>query len=193
MSIESPIAFKAKYITSKRNRLVCLLRLLFVIPFGIVDYFISSTLYYIVPVVGIWLVIVKHYPQFLFDFIIHVIKFKLRYALYFFLVTDEYPTFTDIDQMSFKVLKSDRLDRFKPLYKWFLAIPHFLSLIVLAFVLIVVFVIGYVQVVFFGKMPRFCHNFVVNYYKWWLDVFFYALFLVTDEYPKYNFRTLFSD
>lgn len=193
MSTKASIAFNAKYLTNKRNRLVCLFRLLFVIPFAIIDYFITSSLYYIVPLVVICLVTMRNYPQFMFIYITNAIKFKIRYALYFFFLTDEYPSLTDVDQITFKIQKSDQLHRFKPLYKWVLAFPHFAVLLALASLLIVVFVIAYVQVIFFAKIPRFCHNLVMNYYKWWLDVFFYAVFLTTDEYPKFKFRTLLSD
>jgi Domain of unknown function (DUF4389) len=80
------------------------------------------------------------------------------------------------------------LNRFLPLVKWLLVIPH---LIVLAFLWIAVFVVVVVTwfaILFTGRYPRGIFDFVEGVVRWGQRVVAYAFTLVTDRYPPFSLR-----
>jgi hypothetical protein len=79
------------------------------------------------------------------------------------------------------------LNRWLPLVKWLLAIPHYIVLIVLAIVAVFVVVIAWFAIVFTGQYPRGLFDFVVGVGRWALRVQAYAFLLVTDRYPPFSF------
>ncbi|HJR17280.1 MAG TPA: hypothetical protein VJ808_10545, partial [Gemmatimonadales bacterium] len=78
------------------------------------------------------LVFRQKYPRWWFDWNLELTRFSIRVAAYLALLRDEYPS-TDEEQAVYLTLPyPDAMDlnRWLPLVKWFLAIPHY---IVLAF------------------------------------------------------------
>ena len=73
-----------------------------------------------------------------------------------------------------------------PLVKWFLAIPHFLVLVVLLVGVIVAFVIAWFAILFTDRFPRPLFDYVVGVLRWWVRVSAYAIWLVTDRYPPFG-------
>jgi len=80
----------------------------------------------------------------------------------------------------------DHIERWRPIVQWFLAIPHFVVLYVLALVQRVVLIISFFAILFTGKMPEglFAFNAMVLRYQW--RVASYALFM-REEYPEFAF------
>jgi len=78
--------------------------------------------------------------------------------------------------------------RWRPIVQWFLAIPHFVVLYVLAIVQRVVFIISFFAILFTGKMPDglFGFNAMVLRYQW--RVGSYAMFM-REDYPEFAFPT----
>ena len=76
--------------------------------------------------------------------------------------------------------------RWRPIVQWFLAIPHFVVLYVLAIVQRVVFIISFFAILFTGKMPDglFGFNAMVLRYQW--RVVSYAWFM-REDYPEFAF------
>jgi len=69
------------------------------------------------------------YPSWLLTFNHAVMEFGTRFAAYFFLLTDEYPTFERNSKVAVifpDVEGGNKLNRWLPLVKWFLAIPLYL-------------------------------------------------------------------
>src|SRR5208283_1451801 len=69
----------------------------------------------------------QKYPKWWFDWNLAITRFGYRVVSYFSLFTDVYPS-TDEEQsvhleIIYPVVKKD-LNRWYPLFKWFLAIPH---------------------------------------------------------------------
>ncbi len=80
------------------------------------------------------------------------------------------------------------LNRWLPLVKWLLAIPHYVVLAVLWLLAIAAVVLAWFAILFTGRYPRSLFEFVVGVGRWTLRVNAYALLLVTDQYPPFSLR-----
>ncbi len=80
------------------------------------------------------------------------------------------------------------LNRWLPLVKWLLAIPHYIVLLFLYIALYVVYIIAWFAILFTGRFPRGLFDFVVGVNRWGLRVNAYAFYLFTDEYPPFSLR-----
>ena len=80
------------------------------------------------------------------------------------------------------------LNRWMPLMKCLLAIPHYLILIVLFLAAIVAVVIAWFAILVTGRYPRPLFDFVVGVGRWSLRVGAYAFLLVTDRYPPFTLK-----
>ena len=131
----------------------------------------------------------QRYPRWWFDFLREVVRFAGRIACYALLLTDRYPSTVDEQAYHLEIDYPDAvndLNRWMPLVKWFLAIPHFLVLVVLMVGVIVVFVIAWFAILFTGRFPRQLFDYVVGVLRWWVRVSAYAVWLVTDRYPPFR-------
>src|SRR5205085_7182905 len=79
----------------------------------------------------------------------------------------------------------ERLNRWKPLYKWFLAIPHYVVIIALAAAAAVTVLWGALAVIVTGEYPEAARRFLVGAYRYCLRVEAYEG-LLTDEYPPFG-------
>ena len=78
------------------------------------------------------------------------------------------------------------LNRFLPIVKWLLAIPHYIVLIVLWVVAIVVTVLAWFAILITGRYPRPLFDFVLGVSRWSLRVEAYMWLLTTDRYPPFR-------
>jgi len=105
------------------------------------------------------------------------------------LLRDEYPA-TDDDQAVHVDIPYPRaaydLNRWMPLVKWFLAIPHYIVLAVLAIAAVFCVIIAWFAILFTGRYPRSIFDFVVGVLRWSLRVTAYAFLLTTDRYPPFS-------
>jgi hypothetical protein len=104
-------------------------------------------------------------------------------------MSDRYPS-TDEEQsvhldLDYPDVKQD-LNRWLPLVKWFLAIPHFIVLFFLGIASMVAVICAWFAILFTGRYPRSLFNFVEGVMRWGLRVQAYSLLLVTDQYPPFR-------
>jgi hypothetical protein len=78
------------------------------------------------------------------------------------------------------------LNRWLPLVKWFLAIPHYIVLFFLYLAMIVVVIGAWFAILFTGRYPRGIFDFVEGVIRWHNRVVGYAFILVTDRYPPFS-------
>jgi hypothetical protein len=78
------------------------------------------------------------------------------------------------------------LNRWLPLVKWLLAIPHYIVLVVLGLVAILATIVAWFAILFTGTYPRGIFDFVVGVGRWATRVWAYAFLLVTDAYPPFS-------
>ncbi len=134
----------------------------------------------------------KKYPRWWFDFNLELYRFSTRVNAYAGLLRDEYPS-TDEDQaVSVEISYPDaegQLNRFMPLVKWLLAIPHYIVLYVLSICALVVTVIAWFAILIVGRYPRGLFNFSVGVMRWDARVNAYMALLTTDRYPPFRLGT----
>jgi len=80
------------------------------------------------------------------------------------------------------------LNRWLPLVKWLLAIPHYFVLLCLGVAAIFVVIVAWFAILFTGRYPKGLFDFVVGVMRWSLRVSAYAALLTTDEYPPFTLR-----
>jgi hypothetical protein len=78
------------------------------------------------------------------------------------------------------------LNRWLPLVKWLLAIPHYVVLFFLFIVATVAVIIAWFAILFTGRYPRGLFSFVEGVIRWYNRVVAYAIVLVTDRYPPFR-------
>ena len=78
------------------------------------------------------------------------------------------------------------LNRWLPVVKWALAIPHFIVLLFLSIGAFFAVVVAWFAILFTGRYPRGLFDFVLGVLRWWNRVIAYAFVLVTDEYPPFR-------
>jgi len=131
------------------------------------------------------------YPRWWFDFARELTRFGARVGAYLFLLTDRYPSTVDEQSVHLEIDYPDverDLNRWLPLVKWLLAIPHYIVLAVLVVIAVVVWVIAWFAILFTGRYPQALFDYVVGVGRWGLRVEAYAFLLVTDRYPPFSLR-----
>ncbi|MGN6430305.1 MAG: DUF4389 domain-containing protein [Gaiellaceae bacterium] len=132
----------------------------------------------------------QKYPRWWFDWNLEVARFFNRIAVYLALMDDAYPS-TDEHQsvildFPYPDAKTD-LNRWLPLVKWLLAIPHYIVLAVLWFAAFVLIIFAWFAILFTGRYPRGIFAFLVGVGRWTNRVLAYMFLLVTDRYPPFSF------
>ena len=129
------------------------------------------------------------YPRWWFDFARELMRFEARVGAYLVLLTDQYPSTVEEQSVHLEIDYPDverDLNRWLPLVKWLLAIPHYIVLIVLWIVAVVAVVAAWFAILITGRYPRALFDFVVGVGRWTLRVAAYAFLLVTDRYPPFS-------
>jgi hypothetical protein len=131
----------------------------------------------------------REYPRWWFDFNLELQRFTNRVWAYLTLMDDRYPSTTEGQSVHLDYAYPDAerdLNRWLPLVKWFLAIPHYVVLVVLNVLAAFAVVAAWFAILVTGRYPRSLFDFVVGVFRWNNRVIGYACTLVTDEYPPFR-------
>ena len=131
----------------------------------------------------------EKYPRWWFDWNVALLRFQNRVATFVLLLRDEYPSTDEEQAVHLEIAYPDvptDLNRWLPLVKWFLAIPHYIVLIVLDIAVFFVVVFAWFAILFTGRYPRGAFDFTVGVMRWNNRVLGYAFLLVTDQYPPFS-------
>ena len=129
------------------------------------------------------------YPRWWFDFARELTRFEARIGAYMALLTDQYPSTVETQSVHLEIDYPDAknsLNRWMPLIKWFLAIPHYIVLAILVSVAILAVIIAWFAILLTGRYPKGLFDYVVGVSRWGLRVAAYAFLLVTDQYPPFS-------
>ena len=187
MNDDYPVQFSIDYGDGTRSRLTTFFRLIMMIPILVVLAVVS----YSSAAFAAFLMILfrKKYPKWMFDFQLEMLRFNARVSAYISLLTDEYPSSDEEQSVHLDVAYPDaesELNRFLPLIKWLLAIPHYIVLLILYIIVILVTIVAWFAIIITGKYPQGMFNFVVGVERWGYRVVAYALLLTTDRYPPFR-------
>lgn len=133
----------------------------------------------------------QRYPRWWFDFVRELTRFSSRVGTYLCLLTDQYPSTVEEQSVHLEIDYPDvehDLNRWLPLVKWLLAIPHYLVLFFLGIAVFFVTIVAWFAILATGQYPRALFDFVVGVGRWGLRVSAYAFLLVTDHYPPFRLR-----
>ena len=200
MSEAYPARLDVDYPEAGLSRVKTLFRIILVIPIAIVMVLITGSntdeaaLYasgaLFLPTL-LMILFRRKYPRWWFDWNLEVTRFTARVWAYMDLLRDEYPS-TDEEQSVHLDLDypdaSRDLNRWLPLVKWILAIPHYIVLAVLGIGAILSVVIAWFAILFTGRYPRRFFDYVVGVHRWWLRVGAYMWLLITDRYPPFSLK-----
>jgi hypothetical protein len=131
----------------------------------------------------------QKYPRWWFDWNLELQRFSNRVGVYMALMNDRYPSTTDHQSVHLHYDYPDvavDLNRWLPLVKWFLAIPHYVVLFFLDIAAVVAVIVTWFAILFTGRYPKGLFDFVEGVIRWNNRVVAYALTLVTDRYPPFS-------
>ena len=168
------------------DRLTTFFRLIWVIPITIVLSLCSTGLFM---ATLLMILFRQRYPRWWYDFTRELTRFSMRVASYWMLLTDTYPSTEEEQSVHLELTYPDAehdLNRWMPLVKWLLALPHYIVLSVLWFLGFWALVIAWFAILFTGRYPRGLFDFVVGLMRWTLRVQAYAYLLITDRYPPFS-------
>ena len=201
-----PVQFWVEYPDRPLNRLTTFFRLIMVIPIAIVLGAVAGGtwqwssdgktaavaagaggLLFFAPLLMI--LFRQKYPRWWFDWNLELQRFSTRVGIYLALMDDHYPSTTDEQSVHLNYAYPDAerdLNRWLPLIKWFLAIPHYIVLFFLHIGLVVAVIIAWFAILFTGHYPRDLFHFVEGVIRWDNRVLAYAYLLITDRYPPFR-------
>jgi Domain of unknown function (DUF4389) len=201
-----PVSFSVEYPDRQLNRLTSALRVFTVIPIAIVlgsiagysNQYDASGESATVVIGGTGLLFVppllmilfrQKYPRWWFDWNLELLRFTNRVGVYMALMEDRYPSTDEHQYVSLEMPYPDAregLNRWLPLVKWLLAIPHVIVLAFLYLGVLIVVIVAWFAILFTGRYPRGLFDYVEGVIRWHNRVVGYALVLVTDEYPPFR-------
>jgi len=200
-----PVQFSVDYPDRSLDRLRTVFRIVIVIPIAIVLSTLAGTMWQsgghegsAVLAAGAGLLFLgpllmilfrRKYPRWWFDWNRELLRFSNRVTAYVALMDDRYPS-TDEEQsvhLGFPYPDAPReLNRWLPLVKWFLALPHYIVLFFLGIAAFAAVIVAWFAILLSGRYPRTLFDFVEGVLRWGNRVTGYALILVTDEYPPFR-------
>jgi hypothetical protein len=200
-----PVQFSVEYPDRSLNRLTTLIRLVVAIPILIVlgtvaggtwqwSYQNSTGmaagtggLLFLGPLLMI--LFRRKYPRWWFDWNLELLRFLNRVGIYLALMDDRYPSTDQRQSVRLDIPYPDGqrdLNRWLPLVKWFLAIPHYVVLFFLYIGVFFAVLIAWFAILFTGRYPRGLFGFVEGVIRWHNRVTGYAFILTTDRYPPFS-------
>ena len=201
-----PVSLEVDYPEEGRNRLTALVRIILAIPIFIIIILISgysssgnpdideaiAPLFaggVVMLATVLMILFKKKYPRWWFDWNLELSRFSARVTAYLFLLRDEYPSTDEEQSVHLDIAYPDaesQLNRFMPLVKWLLAIPHYIILTLLGILVLFITIIAWFAILILGRYPRGMFNFVVGVFRWGTRVGAYAFMMTTDRYPPFS-------
>lgn len=202
-----PVRFAVDYPDRPLHRLTSALRIFTIIPIAIVLGTIGgytahwgeeasgastvalggSGLLFIAPLLMI--VFRQKYPRWWFDWNLELLRFANRVGVYLALMDDHYPATDDEQSVHLELPYPDArggLNRWLPIVKWLLALPHYIALLFLEIGAVIAVIGAWFAILLTGRYPRWIFDYVEGVLRWQNRIIGYAIVLVTDRYPPFR-------
>src|SRR5689334_10215157 len=178
METTHPVSFEVDYPDRPLNRLTSFFRIFTAIPIVIVLTAIGglsvatsdnhattvaatgSGLLVLPPL--LMLVFRQKYPRWWYDFNVELLRFQNRVGVYVALMDDRYPSTDEQQSVRLELPEPVGLNRWLPLVKWFLAIPHYIVLVLLYIGALFAIIIAWFAILFTGRFPRGLFDYLVG-------------------------------
>ena len=198
-----PVSLEVDYPDRELNRLTTFLRPFVAIPIAVIlallsgpvahasakDHSVAAGGGIVFLATVLMLLFRQKYPRWWFDWNVALTKFSTRMLTYLALLRDEYPS-TDEEQAVYITIPypdaRQDLNRWLPLVKWLLAIPHYVVLFFLSIAAFFCVIVAWFAILVTGRYPPGLFDFVVGVFRWGLRVNAYAFLLTTDQYPPFR-------
>ncbi len=200
-----PVQFSVDYPDRQLNRMTTFFRLFMIIPIAIVLILIEGGGEYaygggrtavavgvtglvVVPTL-LMILFRQKYPRWWFDWNLELMRFSARVGVYVALMEDRYPSTDERQAVHLEISYPDArtdLNRWLPLVKWLLAIPHYVVLFFLYIAAFFVVIAAWFAILFTGHFPRGMFDFLVGVGRWTNRVIAYAHIMATDSYPPFH-------
>jgi Domain of unknown function (DUF4389) len=200
-----PISFSVDYPERDLNRLTTAFRIIVIIPIAIVLASISGGGYarfgqeaggsaaaaggILFLAVLLLILFRQKYPRWWFDWNLQLARFSNRVGVYLALMDDQYPSTDEEQAVHLEIPYPDAqrdLNRWLPLVKWLLAIPHYIVLFFLYIALFFVVIVAWFAILITGRYPQGLFDFAEGVFRWTNRVSGYAFILATDRYPPFR-------
>ena len=161
------------------------------IPHMIVLYVLNLVLSIVVFVSFFVILFTGRLPRGLIDFQVMYWRYTWRTYSFAMGLRGGYPPFdfqtngSEPDVALLDVEYPERLSRLLIFVKWFLAIPHYIVLMLLMVAAFFAWMVGALAVLFTGRWPDSIHHLLVGLVRWTTRVYCYV-YLLTDEYPPFS-------
>ncbi len=202
-----PVRFSVDYPDRVLDRLTSFFRIFTLIPIGIVLATIGgyssswangsgdtttiavggTGLLFVPPLLMI--VFRQKYPRWWFDWNLQLLRFANRVGVYLALMDDRYPSTDEQQAVHLEFPYPDArsgLNRWLPIVKWLLAIPHYIALFFLYIGALLAAIAAWFAILFTGRYPRGLFDYLEGVIRWHNRVVGYAFILVTDAYPPFR-------
>jgi Domain of unknown function (DUF4389) len=199
MNDEYPVRLNVDYPDRPLNRLSTAFRIFTIIPIAIVVVSIggysggwgyaAGGLLFVPPLLMI--LFREKYPRWWYDWNRELLRFMNRVTVYLALMDDRYPSTDEGQSVQLDFPYPDvkgELNRWLPLVKWLLAIPHYIVLAILYLGGILAVIAAWFAILFTGRYPRGIFGYVEGVIRWHNRVAGYAFILITDRYPPFRLR-----
>ena len=159
--------------------------------------FISNALQSVAGILGVvsvfTILFTQKIPEGIVNFQVTILRYQTRVRAYAGFMHEKYPPFdftpstTDPggDPVRLSVQPEANLNRWLPLVKWFLAIPHYIMIIIYGIAAVVLWIVNLFIVLFTGKWNPQHRAFIVRFLRYVVRVEVYIL-LLRDEYPSFS-------
>jgi hypothetical protein len=202
---EYPVSFAVDYPDRELNRLTTFFRIFTVIPIAIVLGTVGGGTFHTeagnssgtIAATGgllfagplLMILFRQKYPLWWQDWNRELLRFINRVGVYLALLDDTYPSTDEQQSVHLELPRPNaetELNRWLPLVKWLLAIPHYVVLFFLSIGAFFVVIVAWFAILFTGRYPRGLFDYVVGVGRWHNRVTAYAFILVTDAYPPFR-------
>ena len=186
-----PVSYAARLdidYPTELDRLTTFFRLIWVIPIAVIQGLLTGIAWI---ATALMIAFRQRYPRWWFEYSRELTRFGTRVGAYTALLTDRYPSTVEEQAVHLELDYPDvehDLNRWLPLVKWLLAIPHYIVLWFVWIGAIVAVIVAWFAILFTGRFPRSLFDFVVGAFRWTLRVQAYAFLLLTDRYPPFSLR-----